>query len=196
MGFWGTYVVLRSDEPPAQVLPAITALQGADSRDGAWSAGWRVWVVRDSAGSLPDDLLEQLHAVTGAPVLLGRVLDSSAVHVVATGTSVRLWEAWLQLKYAMGYLLDPPAPFDDDGNYLGDGWSDPAYEAKVELTRSEILAQAPGGMAGASSAQAWARDAGLVPDAVEAIASVLDGRETFAEDLFLQLLQRLGLNPT
>nr|BFE58899.1 hypothetical protein GCM10020063_034250 [Dactylosporangium thailandense] len=188
MGFWGTYVVLRSDEPPARVLPAITALRGAVSRDGAWSTGWRVWVVRDSAGSLPDDLLEQLHAGTGAPVLLGRVLDSSAVHVVATGTSVRLWEVWLHLTYAMGYLLDPPSPFGDD-------WRDPAYEAKVELTRREILAQAPGGMAGAGSAQAWARDAGLVPDAVEAIASVLDGHETFAEDLFLHLLQQLGLNP-
>ncbi|MEU0562321.1 hypothetical protein [Dactylosporangium sp. NPDC006015] len=194
MGFWGTYVVLRSDEPPAHVLPAIAALQGAVSRDGPWSAGWRVWVVRDSAGSLPDDLLEQLHAVTGSPVLLGRVLDSDAVHVVATGTSVRRWEVWLQLKYAMGHLLTPPASFDDD-NYLGDDWRDPAYEAQVEVTRLEILAQAPGGMTGARSAQAWARDACLVPDTVEAIASVLDGDETFAEGLFFQLLQRLGLNP-
>jgi hypothetical protein len=195
MGFWGTYVVLRSDESPAQVLPAITALQGAVVRDGSWDAGWRVWVVRDSAGSLPEDLLEQLHAVIQAPVLLGRVLDSSAVHVVATGPSVRLWEVWLQLESAMGYLLTPPAPFDDDDNYLGDDWRDPAYEAQVEQTRREILTQAPGGEAGARSAEAWARDAGLGPDPIEAIADVLDSRETFAEDLFFQLLHRLGLNP-
>ncbi|MEV0134850.1 hypothetical protein AB0H83_41135 [Dactylosporangium sp. NPDC050688] len=195
MGFWGTYVVLRSDEPPAQMLPAIRTLQGAVSRGGPWSAGWRVWIVHDPAGSLPDDLLEQLHAVIGAPVLLGRVLDSDAVHVVAAGTSAQPWSVWLQLDSAMGFLLPPPAPFDDDGNYLGDDWRDPAYEAQVELTRGEILAQAPGGMAGARSAQAWARDAGLTPDTVEAITSVLDGHETFAEDLFLLLLQRLGLNP-
>lgn len=83
----------------------------------------------------------------------------------------------------------------NDDNYLGDDWRDPAYEAQVELTRRDILAQAPVGVAGARSAQAWACDAGLVPDAVEAIVSVLDGEETFAEDLFFQLLQRLGLNP-
>jgi hypothetical protein len=194
MGFWGTYVVLCSDEPPAQLLPAIAALKDAVPSNGPWNEGWQVWVVRDSSGSLPEDLLEQLHAVTEAPVLLGRVLDSDAVHVVATGATARVWQAWLQLDGAMGFLLPPPAPFDEDDNYLGDDWSDPNYEAQVERTRREILAQAPGGVAGASTAVVWARDAGLVPGTIEAVAGVLDGRETFAEDLFFELLKRVGLS--
>lgn len=117
--------------------------------------------MRDSSGQLPGDFLDQLRAATEAPILTGHVLDSSAVQVVATGVSSPSWEVWLQLDSAMGYLLTPSAPFDEDGNLLGADWRDPAYEAEVERTRHEILAEAPGGLPGARSAIAWARDAGL-----------------------------------
>jgi hypothetical protein len=95
---------------------------------------------------------------------------------------------------AMGCLLTPPAPFDDDGSFLGEDWRDPAYEAEVDQLRREIVAEAPGGLLGAHSAIAWARDAGLVPDTAEALAAILDGRQTFAEERCFELLRLLGLN--
>jgi hypothetical protein len=132
--------------------------------------------------------------VARAPVLTGRVLASSAVHVVAAGVSTLSWQVWLQLDSALAYLLVPPAPFDEDGNFLGEDWRDPAYEAEVDQLRREIVAEAPGGLLGAHSAIAWARDAGLVPDTAEALAAILDGRQTFAEERFFELLRLLGLN--
>jgi hypothetical protein len=130
--------------------------------------------------------------VARAPVLTGRVLASSAVHVVAAGVSTLSWQVWLQLDSALAYLLVPPAPFDEDGNFLGEDWRDPAYEAEVEQTRREMLAEAPGGVLGARSAIAWARDGGLVPDTIEAVAGILDGRQTFAEDQFLRVTSGPG----
>ncbi|GAB3840894.1 hypothetical protein GCM10027610_049280 [Dactylosporangium cerinum] len=188
-------MVVRSAEPPARLLPGTMALGDAvPSSGGPWRAGWQVWVVRDSSGPLPEDLLDRLRTATGGPVLLGRVLDSSAVRVTGVGAAPPPWEVWLQLDYAMGYLLAPPSPFDDDGNFLGSDWRDPEYEAEVELVRREILDEAPGGTAGARTVTDWARGAGLTPDSVEAVAGVLDGKETFAEDLFFDLLRRLGLS--
>lgn len=70
MGFWGTYVMLRSDEPPARLLPSAEALHEATRDDGPWADGWRGWVVRDPFGSLPGDLTGQLHAATHTPVLV------------------------------------------------------------------------------------------------------------------------------
>jgi hypothetical protein len=194
MGLWGTFVVLHTDEPLAQTFPAVEAVQKSELRDGPWTAGWQVWLCETRFGELPGDFPDQLRAATGAPALTGLVLDSSAVHVVATGVLTPPWEVWLELDKAMGYLLTPPAPFDENGSFLGDDWRDPEHEAAVEQTRREILAEAPGGVLGARAAIAWARDAGLVPDTIEAVADVLDGSETFAEDLFFRLLRRLGLN--
>lgn len=86
------------------------------------------------------------------------------------------------------------APFDEEGNYLGDDWTDPTYEAEVAALRARVLAEAPGGLQGAHAAIAWAVEARLEPDTAETIATVLSANETFAEDQFFQLLDRIGLS--
>ncbi len=50
----------------------------------------------------------------------------------------------------------------------------------------------PRGHIAAPLAVRWATEAGYTPTA-SAVEAVLDGREVFAEDLFFQLLEVLGL---
>jgi hypothetical protein len=84
----------------------------------------------------------------------------------------------------------PPAPFDDDGTYLGDGWTDPAYERETSALRTRMRAETS---RAAPAAIAWAHDAGLHPGTPEEVTAALTGHEVFVEDLFFALINRLGI---
>jgi hypothetical protein len=99
----------------------------------------------------------------------------------------------LCLDAAMGFLAPPPAPFAEDGTYLGDDWRDPEHEREARAHKEQILAETPGGTVGAAAAVAWAAEAGLTPGSVEDVAEALDGHDVFVEDVFFRLLNRLGI---
>lgn len=193
MGFWGTFVVHRDPRPLAEVFPELATLAAAGRDTDPTAAGWSVTRTFDADGELPEDFVTRLRDTTQAPAMTARVLDSSAAYVCAAGIDTPPWQVWLHLEGALGYLLDPPAPFDDAGNYLGPDWVDPQYEAACAALRQRLRAEAPGGAEGAAAAVAWARDAGLSPSGAEEVGSVVEGRGPFAEDLFLDLLERLGV---
>jgi hypothetical protein len=94
---------------------------------------------------------------------------------------------------SIGFIELAPAPFDEQGNYLGGDWTDPDYLVRAETCKQRILADAPGGRAAAEAAIAWAYEAGLRPLTAEEIMQTLRRNDTFVEEVFFALLNQLGL---
>lgn len=194
MGFWGSFVVHRGEQLLADLMPGVEAFgEAALCYDGV-AGGWQVTRVFARDHPIPTGLLTDLRTATEAPVLAAYILDSDAAFVDALGQLTPGWQAWLGLDGALAHLVPSPPPFDEDGNYLGDDWSDPDHEREVAAIRERTLAETPGGSAAAAAAVAWAAEAGLEPGTPEEIAALLDGKEVFVEDLFFALLNRLGLD--
>jgi hypothetical protein len=120
-------------------------------------------------------------------------MASSSAHVVGIGPETGRWEVRLELESALAYIVTPPSPWDDDGNYHDDAAEDPAYLAEVDRARRELLAAAPGGLTGAGQAVAWAREANLAPAPADRIADLLGAEDIFAENLVFSLLELLGV---
>lgn len=194
MGFWGSFVVHRGEQLLADLMPGVETFGEAELCYDGVAGGWQVTRVFARDHPLPNGLLTDLRAATGAPVLAAYILDSDAAFVNALGQHTPGWQAWLNLDGALGHLAPPPAPFDEDGNYLGDDWRDPDHEREVAVVREQMLADTPGGSAAAAAAVAWAAEAGLEPGSPEDVTALLAGEDVFVEDLFFALLNRLGLD--
>ncbi len=178
MGFWGTFVVHKGEPLLSELLPEVEAFRHAELEFDRVSGDWQVTRVFAPLEQLPTDLLARLRDATGAPVLAAEVMDSDGAFVRGLGKRTE-WKVWLQLDGAMGYLLTP-----HDGD---------TYEAEVADLRERILAETPGGAAAAAAAIEWAREASLEPAGLDEVTRVIDGHEVFVEDLFIALLNRLGL---
>jgi hypothetical protein len=193
MGFWGALVVHRGEPLLAELLPDVAEFSDAELCYDGVSGGWQVTRVFTGSARLPVDVLTRLRATTGAPVLAAEIIDSDAAFVSALGSRTPGWRAWLQVDRAIGFLLPPPAPFAEDGTFLGDDWRDPEYERRADDLRAQILADVPGGSLAATAAVAWAGEAGLEPESVDVIAATLDGDAGLVEDRFFALLGQLGI---
>ena len=193
MGFWGTFVVHHGERALGELLPHIAEFGEAELCAGGAPGGWQVTRVFCSLDELTEGFLAGLRDLTAAPVLAADVLDSDAAFVTALGVQTGPWQTWLNLDAAMGYLVTPPAPFDENDNYLGDDWVDPEYEREIAALKERILAESPGGEVAAARAIAWALDGGLDPGAADEVVAALGSDEGFVEDQFFALIGRLGL---
>ncbi|MGW1213627.1 hypothetical protein ACWD5F_28830 [Streptomyces sp. NPDC002499] len=169
MGFWGSYVVCRSTTPLDGIQAVVERLDGIDEhelRPGGWQIG------RYPGPELADEgpvLLPELTEETGAPALIGFVLDSDTVFVEGFSTEGGYWRACLAREAAEAYCED-----DDED-----------FEAEFP----------PPGEA-ARAAAVWARDAGLTPDPPGLLAVFAVEDSDSAEELFFRLLDVLGVAPT
>jgi hypothetical protein len=164
MGFWGTLVVHRHAQPLDKLLTQVAMIGDVDTCFGS-PEGWQVTQLSAGFRELPADFLAELRDVTVAPVLAAEVWDSDTALVHALGLHTADWTAWLRPTVEFGPSLDP---LDAEGSYLD-------------------------GSTAAAAAIAWAVEAGLEPASPEEVAEVLNGGEAFAEDLFFELLIRLGI---
>lgn len=194
MGFWGSYVIHRGQALVWDLLPEVPDLRDGDLEYDQVAGGWQITRIWASSGDLPDTFLTDLRDATGSPVLAADILDSSAAYVYAVGVRTPFWDTWLNIDSAVAYTALPSSPFDEDGNYLGDDWVDPEYEAKAAATKRDMLAETLSGAAAATAAVAWATEAGLSPAPVVAVEAVLATTETFAEDQLFAVLNRLGVD--
>jgi hypothetical protein len=191
VGFWGTFVMHRGEQLLWELLPEISELGDAELlHDGV--GGWQVTRVYASLDSLPVDFLAKVRERTTAPVLAADVLDSDAAFVTALGRQTPGWQGWLQLDRALGHLVPPPSPFDEDGNHLGDDRRSPDHEREVAAVKARILGETPGGLAAATAAVQWATEAGLQPGSRNEVREALTSEALLVEDVFFDLLNRLG----
>ena len=180
MGYWGYYVVGRSERPLAE-LDALAGARGMTLRTAA-ADGWQVWAYPRGAGgdgaAGGDGVgdvgnMNALARETGAPALFGFVMDSDCVVVEAAGPESGAWTTCLA-RTAMA-------------DYLGDGGQG--------LTVDDYFLE-PRDAAG--RAVAWAAEAGRAVDE-EILAEVLATEpgpvDPLAENILFRLLDRLGIVP-
>lgn len=188
MGYWGYYVVGKSEHPLAE----LDALAGAAGMALLTTAddGWQVWEYPDrpaqpdhpdhpdhpdppdTAGSGDVGSMNALARETGAPALFGYVMDSDCVVVEAAAPESGGWTTCLARGAMAGYLGT------EDGLTVEDYFLEP-HDA-------------------AERAVAWAAEAGrgALPEKVlEVLATEPDPSAPLAENLLFRLLDRLGVVP-
>ncbi|MBB5784576.1 hypothetical protein [Nonomuraea jabiensis] len=201
MGFWGTYIVARANQPLTG-LPALR--QSAANASWHWQGPdrWRaVQVDRGPAGwdspTLPhawDGLLTGLMQQTGHPVLAAVIKHSEGAQLLGRSPVAGHWGGWLMADGITWRSLPADGPaqsWDENGEQHAE---DPAeYQRRRQAALDRLYTAAgPPGSAAAPSALAWAREAGLTPDPA-AVTTALDAKGVFAEDVLFQLLAALGL---
>ncbi|WP_055618435.1 hypothetical protein [Streptomyces phaeochromogenes] len=171
MGYWGYFVVGRSEQPLAE-LEALSGATGLTLHQTA-DDGWQVWEYPNA----PDDPakgdvgnMNDLAQETGAPALFGYVMDSDCVVVEAAAPESGAWTTCLDRDAMAGYLGG-----NEDGLAVDDFFLEP-HDA-------------------VGRAVAWAAESGRpVPE--EPLLDVLTSdAEPSAEMLFFRFLDRLGVVP-
>ncbi len=173
MGYWGYYVVGKSERPLAE----LDALAGAEGMSLLSTAddGWQVWEYPDHPNAAgPGDIgsMNALARETGAPALFGYVMDSDCVVVEASAPESGGWTTCLARAAMAGHLGT------EDGLTVEDYFLEP-HDA-------------------AERAAAWAAEAGrdVPPERVlEVLATEPDPAAPLAENLLFRLLDRLGVVP-
>ncbi|WP_324789025.1 hypothetical protein [Streptomyces sp. H51] len=166
MGYWGYFVVGRSERPLAE----LDALAGAEGmvRRGTAPGGWQLWEYPNGEGEIGN--MNVLARETGAPALFGYVMDSDCVVVEAAAPRSGAWTTCLARAAMAGHLAD-----GQDGLTVEDYFLQPG-DAAVR-------------------AVAWAAEAGHEV-AEEPLLEVLTADpDPLAENLFFRLLDRLGVVP-
>jgi hypothetical protein len=201
VGFSGTFIVVRSDQPVTG-LPALAPLGAECDPQGRGADGWQVALISHGFVVNPSDPLWELTSLpgrgeatlralmeqTGNPVIAAGICDSDAGHVVGYSPAGR-FGGWLHWKLAVEYYggVDP---WDENGDSIED---DPGYQGRLQEAANGLDADyGPAGAAAVPAALAWAGEAGLRPDA-EAAAAVLETKYVFAEEAFFRLIAALGV---
>ncbi|PWI17623.1 hypothetical protein DI272_28245 [Streptomyces sp. Act143] len=167
MGYWGYFVVGRS-ERPLEELDALAGAAGELSLRGEAAGGWQVWEYPSGDGDVGS--MNALARETGAPALFGYVMDSDCVVVEAAGPESGAWTTCLARTAMEAYI-----GAGQEGLALEDYFLEPPDAAE--------------------RAVAWAEEAGHVVD-VGSVLDVLTAEpDPLAENLFFRLLDRLSVVP-
>ncbi|WP_406442824.1 hypothetical protein OHB14_28150 [Streptomyces sp. NBC_01613] len=166
MGYWGYFVVGRSERPLAE-LDALAGAKGMEPRAEA-PGGWQVWEYPSGDGEVGN--MNVLAAQTGAPALFGYVMDSASVVVEAAAPESGAWTTCLARAAMAGYLGD-----GNEGRTLDDYFLQPRDAA--------------------DRAVVWAAEAGHEIDAGPLLDVLTADADPLAENLFFRLLDRLGVVP-
>lgn len=167
MGFTGHYVFGRSDRPlrEAPVFDQASPASPDDIHE-CWprAGGWQTLQLTNGLWQWRH--LDRLVEWSGASACVAYIYDSDVAMVDGLDQDGRRWEAHLNAEIAAEYdEVDPQ-------RWLAD------YQATIP-SRAE-------------AAIAWARSAGFGCDAQDQIEQLMRSEETFAEDLFVQLLDALN----
>ena len=167
MGYWGYFVVGRSERPLSELDALAGAKEGMELRDEA-PGGWQLWEYPNGEGDVGN--MNVLATETGAPALFGYVMDSDCVVVEAAAPASGSWTTCLARAAMASYL-----GAGNEGLTLEDYFLEPRDAA--------------------DRAVAWAAEAGRDVDA-EPLVDVLTAEpDPLAENLFFRLLDRLGVVP-
>jgi hypothetical protein len=167
MGYWGYYVVGRSERPLAE-LDALAVAPGMVLRTTA-PDGWQVWEYPSGEGEVGS--MNTLARETGAPALFGYVMDSDCVVVEAAAPESGAWTTCLaRAAMAAGYLGE-----SEDGLTVDDYFLEPSDAAE--------------------RAVAWAAEAGHTVAAGPLLDVLTADADPLAENLLFRFLDQLGVVP-
>jgi hypothetical protein len=166
MGYWGYYVVGRSESPLAE-LDALAEAKGLTLHERA-DDGWQVWEypIEDGTGDVGN--MSHLAEETGAPALFGYVMDSACVIVEAAAPESASWTGCLARDAMAGYVGGA-----ENGLTVEDYFLEPRDAAE--------------------RAVAWAAAAGRTAEEEQLLEVFTADADPSAEMLFFQFLDRLGV---
>ncbi|MFC8346261.1 hypothetical protein [Streptomyces sp. NPDC057280] len=167
MGYWGYFVVGRS-ERPLKELDALAGVAGGLSLRGEAAGGWQVWEYPSGDGDVGS--MNALARESGAPALFGYVMDSDCVVVEAAGPESGAWTTCLARTAMAARIGAGP-----DGLALEDYFLEPPDAAE--------------------RAVAWAEEAGRTADPERLLEVLTAEPDPLAENLFFRLLDRLSVVP-
>ncbi|MGW6056402.1 hypothetical protein [Streptomyces sp. NPDC055189] len=167
MGYWGYYVVGRSERPLVE-LAAVAGVREELSLLVQRDDGWQVWEVPGGDGTRDVGSMNTLALETGSPALFGYVMNSDCVVVEAAAPESGVWTTCLAREAMNGYL-------GDDGLSLDDYFLEPRDAADRAVT--------------------WAAEAGSTVTAGPLLDVLNAAAEPSAEELFFRFLGRLGVVP-
>ncbi|MGC5568486.1 hypothetical protein ACPYPG_37350 [Streptomyces sp. FR-108] len=170
MGYWGYFVVGRSEQPLAE-LRALSGAAGMTLHETA-EGGWQVWEYPNAPGGGASDVgnMNDLAQETGAPALFGYVMDSDCVVVEAAAPESGAWSTCLARDAMAGYL---------GGNEEGLAVDDFFLEPRDAVAR----------------ALAWAAESGRDASEERLLDVLSSDANPSAEMLFFRFLDRLGVIP-
>ncbi|GAB2466415.1 hypothetical protein [Streptomyces incanus] len=183
MGYWGYFVVGRDERPLAE-RDALAGARGMTLRTSA-PGGWQVWEYPSGDGGIGNmnDLAEE----TGAPALFGYVMNSDCVVVEAAALQSGAWTTCLA-RSAMADYLGAPA----GGTGGADGVEGAEGVVRDGLTLEDYFLEPRDA---ADRAVEWAAEAGHTVSVEELVEVLTADPDPLAENLFLRLLDRLGIVP-
>lgn len=183
MGYWGDFVLVRSDGPLAQLSP-FAARPGCSDDDKdclslchARPGGWQTVQV---CHYLPGDdygwWLRELVAASGSFAVIATVVDSGICQVRALAPSGDALDTFLDphsgaLPEFLDYYLEDEGEAGDDAI-------------------DRLLSSVPGN---ADQLTRWAAQAGFDADTAALRAALVEEADPFVEDVFFQLIEALGL---
>ncbi|MEU6344877.1 hypothetical protein ABZ883_28445 [Streptomyces sp. NPDC046977] len=188
MGYSRVLVVARSQRPLLDTALFDAVRDDRDSVVTLWPrpGGWQTAEFHHEVLDDLDEVLREVVHWTGAPACVASVLDSDLAWVLGLAPGAERWEAWLNVGNAAALLTHAPDDVDDPIHY----YVTAEFEAAMARTRAELEAGIPDA---SRAVLAWARSAGFGEGVTaEAVEDVLRSKETFAEELFAILLERLG----
>ncbi|MFJ2257644.1 hypothetical protein ACIOKD_04750 [Streptomyces sp. NPDC087844] len=170
MGYWGYFVVGRSERPLAE-LGALSGAAGMTLHETA-DGGWQVWEYPNAPDGGASDVgnMNALAEETGAPALFGYVMDSDCVVVEAAAPDSGAWTTCLARDAMAGYLGG-----NKDGLAVDDFFLDP---------RDAVV-----------RALAWAAESGRDASEERLLDVLSSDANPSAEMLFFRFLDRLGVIP-
>ncbi|MFI6091641.1 hypothetical protein [Streptomyces sp. Je 1-332] len=167
MGYWGYYVVGRSERPLVE-LSAVAGVRDELSLLVQRDDGWQVWEVPGGDGTRDVGNMNTLALETGSPALFGYVMDSDCVVVEAAAPESGVWTTCLAREAMAGYI-------GDDGLSLDDYFLEPRDAADRAVT--------------------WAAESGRTVAPAPLLDVLKAAAEPSAEELFFRFLDRLGVVP-
>ncbi|WP_420035242.1 hypothetical protein ACN2WE_25295 [Streptomyces sp. cg28] len=169
MGYWGYYVVARS-ERPLKELDALGGVRDALTLLEERAGGWQVWECPGGGADgeqAPDPGgMNTLAAETGAPALFAYVMDSRCAVVEAAAPSGGAWTTCLGRTAMAGYIGGDERALEDYFLPPGDA---------------------------AERAVAWAGEGGRTVERGPLLDVLRAQAEPSAEELFFRFLDRLGV---
>jgi hypothetical protein len=185
VGFWGTYIVTRADQPLPE-LPALRPSAESVMWHGRGLDGWQaVRVHRGPDGWASSELparweatLRALMEQAGHPVLAGVIMDSDGAQLIGYSPVTGRWGGWLMLDCIIGHIVPDAWPrivaWDDETGPLEfESDDDEDYQRRHQAALDRMHAVGPPAQGAAPLAVRWAGEAGLQPDPV-AVEAALD----------------------
>lgn len=191
MGFWGEFVVARSNEPLVELEPlsAGVCLDGHDSCIDCLRAhghdGWQTVAVHHGLPGRTSDTLRAIAAQTGFPSLIVYICDSDTGRIQGWSAKGGLFATWFTPGLAAEYEVPSGIVYEDET-----GMPSTAYQAAWDSAHTRIVGEMP---QRARDACTWAEASGWNPDPDKVLEILLADRIEFAEHHFFELLRAMGL---